>query len=457
MIPDDTIAAIATPPGVGGIAVVRISGSTAINTAGRIYQGWQSLTESKSHRALFGTIIDPESSERVDSVIVNVFRSPHSYTGEDTVEISCHGGILNSNKILELVLRAGARLAEPGEFTRRAFLNGKMDLTQVEAVADLIHAKTEAARRSSANQVVGLLSDEVKSLRSELIQLCSLIEIDLDFAEENLIDIGRQKILSSIHKAKTRLQKLLETYTFGHLLREGAYVNIVGPPNVGKSSILNALLRKNRAIVSDVPGTTRDYIEEGIDIDGLPVILRDTAGLRESKNTIEAIGIGLTEEHLERADLNMLVVDSSVPDNPESQMAANKVSKTEVPFLVCLNKIDKSDDNRISELEDRFKRTIRVSAKTFVGIDKLRSEIRSMLACEVPVDSPVISRMRHKEAISKSLSFLNSAEETVKNGLSNEFASVDVRSAVDSLGEIIGEVTSVEVLNNIFSNFCIGK
>lgn len=460
MMPDDTIVATATPPGVGGIAIVRISGLAAIETADRLFHGKCRLSESQSHRAHYGIIVDPESGERVDSVLVNILRAPHSYTGEDTAEIGCHGGVLNTKKILELALRAGARLAEPGEFTRRAYLNGKMDLTQVEAVADLIHAKTEAARRSSAHQISGLLSDEVRSLRSELIQICSLIEIDLDFAEENLIDIGRQKIMASIQNAKTRLQRLLDTYAFGHLLREGAYVNIVGPPNVGKSSLLNALLKKNRAIVSDVPGTTRDYIEEGIDLDGLPVILRDTAGLRHSDNVIEAMGIELTSEHLNKADLNMLVIDTSLSDTPESSLAADRVRETKVPYLVCLNKIDKSAPARISEIENKFRtnaRTVRVSAKTLDGIEELRNEIRSLLAGDVPIDSPMISRLRHKEAIAKSLSFLNTAAVTVDQKLSNEFTSVDVRAAVDSLGEIIGEVTSVDILNNIFANFCIGK
>ncbi|NUM80157.1 tRNA uridine-5-carboxymethylaminomethyl(34) synthesis GTPase MnmE [bacterium] len=462
MIFDDTIAAIATPIGIGGISVIRISGNNAITVADKLFSSSVSLKNVNSHTLHYGKLVDPVSNEAIDQVLISVMREPKTYTGLDTVEVNCHGGILNTQKILDLILRNGARLAEPGEFTKIAFLNGKLDLSQVEAIGDLIHAKTEGARRSSAAQFMGNLSSEIKILREGLINLCSLLELDLDFAEENLLDIKSDPVIKKIEFVEFKILDLLSTYNFGQIVRNGAKVAIIGKPNVGKSSLLNSLLLRNRALVSDIPGTTRDYIEETIDIDGIPFTLIDTAGLRHSEDTVETAGIELTNEILENSDLILLMFDASseLDGNDFSiikrlKEESTKYKKLHIVFIA--NKIDRPQISTSHLREVTDSKIIEISAKEKIGIQDLKKHIAKIFSNNLGFNSPVISRQRHKIALEKSLESIQLAKETIKNKMSFEFASIDVHNAISHLGEIVGEIKGNEVLNNIFSNFCIGK
>ena len=448
---DDTITAISTPIGIGGVSVIRLSGKDSITIARRIFS--DSFSKAASHTVHYQTLVDPKTQEKIDSVVVTVFKEPSSYTGLDTIEISCHGGILNSKKILEILIEQGARLAEPGEFTKLAFLNGKIDLAQVEGIADLIHAKTEAARRSSAAQFMGNLSNEIKLLRSELISLCSLLEIDLDFAEENLLDVDRNSVVVKISTVEDRIEALLKTYNFGHVLREGARISIVGKPNVGKSSLLNVLLGRNRAIVSETPGTTRDFIEESIDINGIPFSIVDTAGIRHSKDDIENLGMGFSYELLNNSDLIIVLLDSSSSRDEQDRKVIELVKRVKAHVLFVANKADlKNQHDFLLENKPTY-----VSAKTGFGINELKDEIYAVFSSTASYDSPVISRLRHKVALEKSLESLSLAKKTIEQKYSFEFAAVDVKNAISHLGEIVGEITNDDVLNNIFANFCIGK
>lgn len=456
---DDTIAAISTPIGVGGISVIRISGTRAFECANQLLGGQPSLSQVPSHTVHFRDLYDPDSAIYVDSALISVLRAPNTFTGEDTVEISCHGGILNTSRVLSIVLRTGARHAKPGEFTQTAFLNGKMDLAQIESVADLIHAKTEGARRATAAQLHGNLSTVINSLREDLVNLCALIELDLDFSEEHLIDIERNRILDAIGNAILRIDGLLKTYDTGRVLRDGARVSIVGKPNVGKSSLLNRLLNTDRAIVSTTPGTTRDYLEEVIDIHGIPFTVVDTAGLRQTEDTVEMAGIARTGEHMERSDIVLAVFDTSFPpDESDSQVLVrlSRISE-ENPCMHVVHVCNKSDIGYDEKWAKRLTNPVYVSAKTGDGVDRLRNEIAKSFSSDLSFESAMISRIRHKQALETSRQSLFLATDTIRNGRSFEFATVDIRDAIFALGEIIGVVTSQDVLDNIFSHFCIGK
>jgi tRNA modification GTPase len=462
MIFDETIAAISTPVGAGGVSIVRISGKDALHIADLVFHGKQKPSELQSHTIRYGLFVDPATKEKIDAVLLSIIREPKSYTGLDTVEINCHGGVLNTRRILEIVINHGARLAEPGEFTKISFLNGKMDLSQVEAVADLIHAKTEGARKSSISQLMGSLSSEIADLKSRLLHLCSLLELDLDFAEENLLNIDSSTILGSISEVEFQVRKLLSTYNTGHLIREGARVAILGKPNVGKSSLLNAILMKNRAIVSEIPGTTRDFIEESVDIGGIPFTFVDTAGLRETESQIEKIGIDITREQVENSDLAIFLMDSSEPfDENDKEIVSflNRLRKADLVrnvIFVC-NKTDIKDPDEDcvrSLINEDF---MSISATSNFGIDELKNRIRALFENNVSFDSPMISRLRHKTALEKSLVDLADATAALNNKMSFEFVSFDVRKAISCLSEITGEITTKDILDNVFSGFCIGK
>ncbi|MBX7151050.1 tRNA uridine-5-carboxymethylaminomethyl(34) synthesis GTPase MnmE [bacterium] len=462
MILTDTIAAIATPIGIGGISVIRISGKNAVEVADKLFSSNIRLKNVNSHTLHYGQLTDPFSNETIDNVLVSVMLEPKTYTGLDTVEINCHGGILNTQKILDLILKNGARLAEPGEFTKIAFLNGKLDLSQVEAVGDLISAKTEGARRSSAAQFMGNLSTEIKILREELIKLCSLLELDLDFAEENLLDIKTDSVVNKIETIESRISELLSTYNFGQIIRNGAKVAIIGKPNVGKSSLLNSLLLRSRALVSDVPGTTRDYIEETIDINGIPFTLIDTAGIRHSTDNIENEGIQLTNEILANSDLILLIFDISTKLDENDFTIINRVKEEcskykNLHTVFIANKIDRPQISMQQLKAFANSEIIEISAKDKIGITNLKDHITKIFSNNIGFDSPVISRQRHKIALEESLQSIRLAKDTVMKRMSFEFASIDVHNAISHLGEIIGEIKSNDVLNNIFSNFCIGK
>ncbi len=461
----DTIAAIATPLGEGGISVIRISGADAPQLIDNVFKGRTSLAAAPSHTAHFGRIIGDEG-EVVDEVVATVFAGPNSYTGENTVEISCHGGILVTRRILDRILHKGVRHAEPGEFTKRAFLNGRLDLSQAEAVADLIRARSTTAHRASILQLEGILSDRIHKLRSRLVDSIGLLELELDFVEEDLEFIDKREFRQTIADTMEDAKRLLATFSLGRIYREGVKAAIVGPPNAGKSSLLNALLESNRAIVTDIPGTTRDTIEEGMIVGGLSFRLVDTAGLRETKDRVELEGIRRTEAEARQSDIILLVLDSSqaVGDPGLKPLSDLLIGNAAGRLLVVLNKSDLPCRSAEEVLRlwglPRDAKFAQISAKTGDGIVSLQRAMVEMLEAEKPdlgESSATVTSARHFDALRRGEQSLSLALRSLESGESNEFIAVDLRNALDCLGEITGEVTTEEILNNIFSKFCIGK
>ncbi len=460
---EDTIAAISTAIGEAGISVIRISGKDAIKIADKVFKGKRKLEEVKTHTAHYGKIVDA-SGRVVDYVVATVFRAPHSYTGEDTVEISCHGGIFVTRKVLETILEAGARLAQPGEFTKRAFLNGKIDLSQAEAVADLIRSATDLAYQSSLSQLEGSISNKIKKMRDDLINLCSLVELELDFADEDLEFVDKPELAKKIKDAISEIDELIETFKFGKIYREGIKVVIAGKPNAGKSSLLNALLNENRAIVSDIPGTTRDIIEESLNIEGVLFRVIDTAGLRETYDIIEQEGVKRAEEQLKKSDMILLVIDSTDDIDEEDiriyhrvlNLAVNELKKC----IVVFNKVDLLNGKQIKneKILGDFP-VVYISALTGQGLDKLKKLMveQSFLGTNRTDASVVITNVRHRDALLKAKQSLQYALRSLEEGMSGDLVAVDLRAGLNHLGEIIGEVTTDDILNNIFSKFCIGK
>ncbi len=455
----DTIAAIATPIGEGGISVIRISGPDAFAVADKCFVGKNTLAGSPSHTAHFGRIVDSKG-EFVDEVVGVTFRKPSSYTCEDVVEISCHGGYLVTQKILGLVVSEGARAAEPGEFTKRAFLNGRMDLSQAEAVGDLIHSQSDAAYRSSLRQLSGELSREVKGVRDELMNLASLLELELDFSEEDVEFANRKKLDDRIVGAVDVVDRLLASYSVGRVYKVGVRVTIAGKPNAGKSSLLNTLLGEGRAIVSETPGTTRDTISESIVIDGVLYRLTDTAGLRETADEIEREGVERAQKEAEKADIVLLLMDYEEHYYNGTQPAYARLEaacgKSGIKLVKVWNKIDlyPAEAPRIQEDGDVFY----ISALTGEGIDFLKNGLSKLaLGHEVGESSVVVTNSRHRDALARARKSLGLALETLRGGKSGEFVALDLRAGLDALGEITGEITTEDVLNNIFSKFCIGK
>ncbi|MGA2623119.1 MAG: tRNA uridine-5-carboxymethylaminomethyl(34) synthesis GTPase MnmE [Bacteroidota bacterium] len=460
---DDVIAAIATPIGEGGISIIRISGKDAIAIADKGFRGKQPLASAATHTAHFGGFIDPDGNA-IDEVIATVFLEPHSYTAENSVEISCHGGMFVTRKILDSIVAYGARPAEPGEFTKRAFLNGRIDLSQAEAVADLIHARSEISHRTSLQQLEGKLSIKVAELRQQLLDVCGLLELELDFAEEGLEFTDKGKISRQIESVIEYLNQLIDSYKYGRVYREGFKVVLAGKPNVGKSSILNMLLNENRAIVTEIPGTTRDVIEENVVIDGLLFRIVDTAGMRKSEDFIEIEGIRRAESQLQTSDLIVLVLDAgtgfkSTDKNVFDQLLKEVKNRN---FLVAENKIDLLGKGTIPDLPDELKEydIIKISAKTGAGFGKLKKKLVGMALSGSWTEverSLVITSSRHRDSFQKAVRSLSVAMESLNSSQSNEFVAVDLRAALDSLGEIIGVVTTDDIVHNIFSRFCIGK
>ena len=447
---DDTIVALATPAGVGAISVIRVSGPESIFTVDKIFDGKHKLSDSSTHTIHYGKIID-ENKELIDDVLVSIFKKPNSYTGEESVEISTHGSSLITQKIIQTLLKQKIRLAEPGEFTKRAFLNGRIDLAQAEAVADLINSRTEASFRGARNQLDGLLSKKVGDLRNKLITASSLIELELDFAEEDLEFVSKNEVIKLIDEIIFEIDQLLKTYKFGKVLRDGVNVAIVGKPNVGKSSLLNYILKESRAIVSHIPGTTRDVIREEVSIDGILFRLFDTAGIRSSSDEIEKEGILRSQIAVKNADIVLFLNDvtESFSANLYNQLL-ELTSKDRV--IIVLNKIDVNPG-------ESFSGDIRISAITGFGVGNLFTLMKEKVigSNSYTEKSAIISSIRHYDALRKTLEQLKSAKKSVENKMSGEFVSTYLRSAEDFLGEIIGIVSSDDILNNIFSKFCIGK
>ncbi len=462
--PDDTIAAVSTPPGEGGIGIVRLSGKEAISIVDRIFVSPAGKLPSgvRSHSVIYGFIKDPDTSEKIDEVIVTVMRAPRTYTREDVVEINCHGGMLPLRRILGSVISQGSRPAEPGEFTRRAFLNGRVDLSQAEAVIDVIKARTEQAERMAIQQLEGRLSAEITALRDCVTESCALVETYIDFPEEEVELPDSASFISSMQDILDRLSALSRSFEEGRLFREGAAMAIVGKPNVGKSSLLNTLLKKDRAIVTDLPGTTRDIIEEGLNIDGIPVRIMDTAGIREAHDLVEAEGIRRSLAAIEGADIILAVYDASrVLDRADRQII-EKVNNKKT--ITVINKWDIS--NRDFDAEDNglnIYPTVKISALRGEGIDVLKDTIVAALLSNKAMpgqDSAadiLITNVRHKQLVDGAFASLWQARGTFEKGEPLEVTALFLREALNSLGEIIGVVTTDDILNKIFAEFCIGK
>jgi len=447
---EDIIIAQATPVGEGAISVIRVSGKGSINILDGVFRGKSKLTDASTHTIHYGKIIN-EQSAVIDDVLVSVFINPNSYTGEDSVEISTHSSTIVVRKIIELLTSKGIRLAEPGEFTKRAFLNGKIDLAQAEAVADIINARTEASLRGARNQLDGILSQKVEELRESLLSVSSLLELELDFAEEDLEFLSSQEAIKKIDSIISEIKSLLETYSFGRVIREGINVALVGKPNVGKSSLLNYMLKESRAIVSELPGTTRDIIREEVSIDGVLFRLFDTAGIRLTENTVEKEGVERSREAVKEADIVLFIND--VLDGYSEELFNELINLTKKEKIITvLNKIDLSDNENI-------KTDIRISALTGKGIKELFDllKTKALGSKSYTEKNAVISNVRHYNALKKAKTNLIDAKNSLLNNMTGEFVSVDLRLAEEHLGEIIGKVTTDDILNNIFSKFCIGK
>lgn len=447
---EDTIIALATAPGVGAISVIRLSGSQSFSLTDRFFRGKETISRAKSHTIHYGRLVG-EDSETIDDILVSVFRNPNSYTGEDTVEISSHGNPLICTKIISLFLSAGARLADPGEFTRRAFLNNRLDLTQAEAVAEIINSRTDASLRGARNQLDGLLSAKVKELRDGLINTSSLVELELDFAEEDLEFLERPEMIDRITSIKNEIDDLTSTYSFGRVIRDGVNLALVGQPNVGKSSLLNYLLKESRAIVSSIPGTTRDIIREELTIDGILFRVFDTAGIRETLDEIEFEGVQRSRNAVQQADLVILLSD---PDQPVPREIYTELFTLTTPdkVLKVLNKTD-IDPDLDSEVD------CRISALTGYGIQTLLDliRVRALGSTSYTEHSAIVSNVRHYESLKRASQNLGSALGSIRAKMSGEFIALDLRNAASALSEIIGIVTSDDILNNIFAKFCIGK
>lgn len=442
----DTIAAISTPLGEGGIGIVRLSGEEACSIAGVIYRG-KLARRHLSH----GYVIDPERGEVVDEVLVSFMAAPNTYTGEDVVEINCHGGPVPLQYILQLALRYGARLANPGEFTLRAFLNGRIDLAQAESVAGIIQAKTRAGLRLALQGLEGRLSEEIKSLRSQLMPVLAYLTARIDFPED---EIELQDIFQPLNGALQDLTRLLDTADCGIIYRYGLRTAIVGRPNVGKSSLLNRLLRQERSIVTPIPGTTRDTIEEVVNLKGVPFILVDTAGIVHSRDQVEAIGVERSRRAIEQADLVLLVIDISEPVRESDREIIESIGDRVV--LVVANKCDLIKEAKPEELGWD---TVYTSALSGEGLDRLEEKMVDLaLGGRIfPSDALMVDNPRHKDALDRAARDLSRALSSAQRGMPDDFISIDLTAALNDLGEITGETVQEELLETIFSNFCIGK
>lgn len=467
MFLDDTIVAISTPPGEGGIGIVRLTGKDAIKIADRLFHSskGKTLFDSASHRIIYGFIKVSATGETVDEVLVSVMRSPNTYTREDIVEINCHGGMSPLRNVLELAVKHGARLAEPGEFTKRAFLNGRIDLSEAEAVLDLIKAKTDESRRIALEQLRGRLSEKILNLREQLTKICVFIEACIDFPEEDIELASRKEIIESAAAILKELESLLKSYDEGRFFREGLAAAIVGKPNVGKSSLLNALLQKDRAIVTETPGTTRDTIEEYLNINGLPLRIIDTAGIRESHDMAEKEGVKRSIRAMEDADLVIAVIDGSEPLKDEDIEVLGKTKGKNTIIVINKSDLTSSEEQKSrraevnSALSSYSSRAINISAAKGDGIEELKDTIfqSSVKNWEEQKEGIIVTNLRHKIAIQAAYDSLKNGIKAIETDKPLEIIAIEFRDALDRLGEIVGAVTTDDILNRIFSDFCIGK
>jgi tRNA modification GTPase len=453
----DTIIALSTAQGTGAIAVIRLSGNQAIETTNKFFKG-KNLETQPTHTLHFGTI--RKENELIDEVVVAIFIAPKSFTGENVVEISCHGSPYIVQRIIQIFVESGVRLARAGEFTLRAFLNGRMDLSQAEAVADLIAADSEASHRTAINQMRGGFSAEIKKLRADLIHFASMLELELDFAEEDVTFVNREQFYDLLNKLATALKNLIESFRLGNVLKKGVTTVIAGRPNAGKSTLLNALLNEDRAIVSEIAGTTRDTIEEVLMIKGIAFRLIDTAGIREATDTIEALGVKKTMQKIQEAAILVYVFDitqTSVAEAREDVLQLYNQSNG-MSLIVVANKIDLKPDFSnwvLPQVMDDPE--IRVSAKNPATIEELKNYLFLSAAGDYQADQTLVTNVRHYQALLRTAEAIDTVKIGLNNGLTNDFLAIDIRTALQDLGEITGEITTEDLLGNIFSKFCIGK
>ncbi|WP_396150659.1 tRNA uridine-5-carboxymethylaminomethyl(34) synthesis GTPase MnmE [Flavobacterium sp.] len=466
MILQETIVALATPSGAGAIAIIRLSGKDAISIAAEVFQSvsGKNIAVQKTHTIHLGHIMD--GAKTYDQVLLSIFKGPNSYTGENVVEISCHGSVFIQQQIIQLLLRKGAKMAQAGEFTLRAFLNGKLDLSQAEAVADLIASDNEASHQIAMQQMRGGFSNEIAKLREELLNFASLIELELDFAEEDVAFADRTAFNELVTRIEFVLKRLIDSFAVGNVIKNGIPVAIVGEPNVGKSTLLNALLNEERAIVSDIAGTTRDTIEDELVIDGIGFRFIDTAGIRETKDVVESIGIQKTFEKIEQAQVVILLLDakelqiSGLKFQVEIEKIKNKFPQK--PLLVIINKVDLLSKDAVEtirqELETLNLKLETISAKQKVGIDELKNTLLSFVNTgALRNNETIVTNSRHYDSLLKALEEIQKVKWSLDAGISSDLMAIDIRSALYFFGEITGEVTNDELLGNIFANFCIGK
>lgn len=453
----DTIAAISTPRGEGGIGIVRISGNNALDILEKIFKpkSGKAIKGLRNYSINYGHVFDGKTL--VDEVLVSIMKAPNTYTREDIVEINCHGGFVITEKVLEVVLKNGARIAEIGEFTRRAFLNGRIDLTQAEAVIDLIHGKTEKSVSLSLNQLRGDLKEQIEHLKKLVLDVAAHINVVLDYPEEGIDDPLPEHLVENLQEVLDTTDRLIRSYDKGKMIKEGIKTAIVGKPNVGKSSILNSVLKEERAIVTHVAGTTRDVIEEVVNLKGIPLVLVDTAGIRKTDDLVENIGVEKSKKLIESADLILFVVDGSRPLD-EEDMKIHEAIKAE-KVIGILNKIDIKEDIDLSPLT-KISKWLEISAIKNQGIDEMEEEIYRHIIDENIEDSSqkiTITNVRHKSALEKTKQSIENIFETIESGLPMDLMAVDIKGALDSLSEVTGEISSEDLLDHIFSNFCVGK
>lgn len=467
MLYNDSIVALATPSGAGAIAIIRISGDEAIAIGASVFQSIKAkdLNKQKSHTLHLGHIIDNQKT--LDEVLVSIFKGPHSYTGENTIEISCHGSTYIQQQIIQLLLRKGCRMANPGEFTLRAFLNGKLDLSQAEAVADLISSDNEASHQIAMQQMRGGFSNEIAKLREELLNFASLIELELDFAEEDVAFADRTQFHELLNRIEFVLKRLIDSFAVGNVIKNGIPVAIVGEPNVGKSTLLNALLNEERAIVSHIAGTTRDTIEDELVIGGIGFRFIDTAGIRETDDHIESIGIRKTFEKIEQAQVVLYLspltpkggtLDGDNIKQIQIEIAKIKNQYPQKPLIIIGNKKDLFSEDQILNLQSQIPNILLISAKQNVGVDELKNQLLSFVNTgALRNNETIVTNTRHYDSLLKALDEIQNVKYGLETNLSSDLMALDIREALYHFGMITGQVTNDELLGNIFSNFCIGK
>ena len=457
---NDTIAAVGTRAGEAAIGIVKLSGNRSIFIADKLFRSKnkKKIKDIDTYSMLYGHIID-NKGQVIDEVIITIMKKPGSYTREDVVEINCHGGMIATTKTLELCVENGARIADPGEFTKRAFLNGRIDLSQAEAVIDLVRSRTEQSLKLAAKNLQGNIKEEIKRMRKHLLDIRVQLEASVDFIEEDLEVTPYQEITGEINKMKMELEDLILNEKKGEIIKNGVKIAIIGKPNVGKSSLLNLLSRKDKAIVTPIPGTTRDAVEEILYVEGIPLILIDTAGIRKTRSVIEKIGVDKSLKHIDEAELILLVLDGNRKlDQMDLQIISKIKGKT---IICCINKIDLEQKLEIEKIKNYFneKYITKISALKGKGIKELEKKVKSAIldGSDIVLEEKIIINSRHKKILEEVKKSLDRAEEALKDKMSEEFPSYDLKTAFELLGEIIGETAREDILDKIFSQFCIGK